>query len=112
MRPWSLSRSTWTLRSGRRGVERGCDLAPQTELVLLHGKHEVGPVARDRVRDGGITSDGVDGHERAREHAGGVPGGVVVTALLDVAERGAGEQVNRPMPRIAMVKGRSAATSR
>src|SRR4051812_20637233 len=25
----------------------------------------------DRVRDGGITSDGVDGHARALEHAGG-----------------------------------------
>src|SRR3954466_621197 len=70
---------------GRRGVEKGCDLAPPTGLVLLHGKHEVGPVARDRVRDGGITSDGVDGHERARERAGGVPGGVVVTALLNRA---------------------------
>jgi hypothetical protein len=56
---------------GRRGGEKGCDLAPKTGLVLLHSQHEVGPAARDRDRDSGITSNGVDGHERALERAGG-----------------------------------------
>src|SRR4051812_2882819 len=66
MRPWSLSMSTWTLRLSAGAAAKKAAISPRR-----HGKHEVGPVAHDHVRDGGITSDGVDGHERALERAGG-----------------------------------------
>ena len=68
--------STWTLRLSAGVASKKAAISPRrlgwfSFTASTAGKHEVGPVARDRVRDGGITSDGVDGHERALERASG-----------------------------------------
>src|SRR3954465_1384564 len=88
MRPWSLSMSPWTLRLSAGVASKKAAISPRrlgwfsftastksaplpVIASAMGGKHEIGPVPRYRVRDGGITSNGVDGHERALERASG-----------------------------------------
>ena len=49
--------------SGAREIALG--LGPQRRLVLLHRPQIVGARRDDRLSDGGIAGDGVDGDERA-----------------------------------------------